>query len=124
MCFVIREPILITGGTYMTLQHIRNLLDNSITHLKNELDLYTYNPEHSFSRNRKLPFEKVISTLLAMGGKSINNELLYQSGCSVKTASSSAFIQQRNKIKYTAFEALFYNFTKASLENNFKLYKG
>lgn len=124
MRFVIREPILITGGTYMTLQHIRNLLDNSITNLKNELDLYTYNPEHSFSRNRKLPFEKVISTLLAMGSKSINNELLYQSGCSVKTASSSAFIQQRNKIKYTAFEALFYNFTKASLENNFKLYKG
>lgn len=124
MCFVIREPILITGGTYMTLQHIRNLLDNSITNLKNELDLYTYNPEHSFSRNRKLPFEKVISTLLAMGGKSINNELLYQSGCSVKTASSSAFIQQRNKIKYIAFESLFYNFTKASLENNFKLYKG
>lgn len=55
----------------MTLQHIRNLLDNSITNLKNELDLYTYNPEHSFSINHKFPFEKVIFTLLAMGGRSI-----------------------------------------------------
>ena len=55
-------------------------------------------PGRDFSRERKLPFDKVISFLLAMEGGSLTTELLRYFGCSVNVASTSAFVQQRGKL--------------------------
>lgn len=85
---------------------------------------YISNPKCNFIRNRKLTFEKVISSILPMEGRSLNNELLYQSGCAMETPTSSAFIQQRNKINYKAFESLFHDFTAMAAKDNVQLFKG
>ena len=53
-----------------------------------------------------------------------NNELLYQSGCSIETLTSSAFIQQRSKISYKAFESLFHDFATMTRKDNVQLFKG
>lgn len=58
-----------------------------------------YNPQKNFSRIRKLPFYTVIKMLIGMGGNSMGKDLLEWFGYSEETASTSAFIQQRNKIK-------------------------
>lgn len=39
------------------------------------------NPGKDFTRNRKLPFEKVIDFILCMGGESLTNELIDHFGC-------------------------------------------
>ena len=69
--------------------------------------MFVKNPGRDFSRKRKLPFDKVISFLLAMEGGSLTTELLRYFGCSVNVASTSAFVQQRGKIDPAAFSSLF-----------------
>lgn len=88
------------------------------------MNQYVSNPNHDFTRNRKLSFDKVISLVLAMEGKSLDNELLYQSGCTKDTPSASGLIQRRNKIGFKAFESLFHNFTNSAMEDDVRLYKG
>lgn len=58
-----------------------------------------------------LLFETVRQFLISMGGNSIYNELLDSQGYDVNTATTSAFIQQRNKILPSAVESLFHEFT-------------
>jgi len=72
---------------------------------------FVKNPEKDFTRKRKLPFETVIQLLLSMGGNSIYKELLEANGYDANTATTSAFIQQRDKILPNAFEFLFHEFT-------------
>ena len=52
----------------------RNLLD-TIYQMREELPQYTTNPKRDFKRNRKLPFETLCRTILAMSGQSLNVEL-------------------------------------------------
>ena len=103
---------------------IQNLLDISQRNLNESMHQYISNPKRDFIRNRKLPFEKVISSVLGMEGRSLNNELLSQSGCTMETPTSSAFIQQRSKIHYKAFEFLFHDFTTMASKNSVQLFKG
>lgn len=70
-------------------------------------------PDKDFTRNRKLPFETVVQLLISMGGNSIYKELLDSQGYDLNTATSSAFIQQRDKILPSAFEFLFHAFTQS-----------
>lgn len=121
---VIRKYLLITGGTQLNAKIIRDLLDKSQKNLNESMNLYISNPDCDFTRNRKLPFEKVISSILGMEGRSLNNELLYQFGCAMETPTSSAFIQQRSKINYKAFEYLFHDFTTMAMKDNIQLFKG
>lgn len=72
------------------LELVRELRDNPEEHIRN--------PDKDFIRNRKLPLEKVVFSLLGMEGNSLTNELLRQSGCSVDTVTSAAFVQQRAKL--------------------------
>ena len=74
---------------------------------------YVKNPGKDFIRNRKLPFEIVVKLLISMGGNSICKELLEDSDYDLSTATTSAFVQQRDKIKPFAFEFLFHKFTEA-----------
>jgi hypothetical protein len=84
--------------------------------------LFVKNPGKDFTRNRKLPFETVVNLLISMGGNSIYKELLESQGYDVSTATTSAFIQQRDKILPWAFEFLLHGFTES--HTDLKKYRG
>jgi hypothetical protein len=83
---------------------------------------YVKNPERDFTRKKKLPFEMMMQLLISMGGNSIYKELLESQGYDVNTATTSAFVQQRNKILPSAVECLFHKFTQTY--KNIKDYHG
>jgi hypothetical protein len=93
-----------------------------INEMSNSLELFVKNPEKDFSRNRKLPFKSVFQILISMGGNTIYNELLESQGFNLDTATTSAFVQQRDKILPFAFEFLFHRFTQTFLD--IKTYRG
>jgi hypothetical protein len=74
---------------------------------------YVKNPGKDFTRKKKLPFETVMQLLISMGGNSLYKELLESQGYDVNTATTSAFVQQRNKILPSAVEFLFHEFTQS-----------
>lgn len=121
---VIKKYLLITGGTQVNAKTIRDLLDESQKNLYESMHQYISKPDRDFTRNRKLSFSKVISSILGMEGRNLNNELLYQFECAMETPTSSAFIQQRSKINYKAFESLFHDFTTMAMKDNIQIFKG
>jgi hypothetical protein len=84
--------------------------------------LYVKNPDKDFTRNRKLPFETKLQLLISMGGNSIYKELLELHGYDVNTATTSAFIQQRDKILPCVFEYLLHEFTQT--HSDIQTYQG
>jgi len=84
--------------------------------------LFVRNPDKDFTRQRKLPFNTMLKFLIEMGGNSVYKELLESQGYDANTATTSAFIQQRDKILPAAFEFLFHEFT--GTHTNIKKYKG
>ena len=103
-------------------KQIRTILKDLIRKMSEHPEPYLRCPGKDFTRKRKLPFEKMIGTLLCLKGGSLNCELLDAFGCSAQTASSSAFIQQREKIRHEALADLFRSFVRATLSD--MLYKG
>lgn len=101
---------------------VKRKLDDAISQLCDVSWMFVKNPGSDFTRNRKLPFRKVVSFLLAMEGGSLSNELMKHFGCSPNIASSSAFVQRRDKINSFAFPSLFDLFVKKTDKE--KLYKG
>ena len=105
-------------------QELKNLLISIINSQKQNLSSLVSNPNIDFSRNRKIPYETMILSLLTMEGTTLTNELLRQFGCSASTATSSAFVQQRKKILPIALENLFRDFvSKTAQDDNYKGYK-
>lgn len=94
-----------------------NSLKETLTSLIREMSAapapYVKNPEKDFTRRKKLPFDTVMQLLISMGGNSIYKELLESQGYDVNTATTSAFVQQRNKILPSAVEFLFHEFTQS-----------
>jgi len=84
--------------------------------------LYAKNPEKDFTRKRKLSFEEVMNLLISMGGNSLYKELLDANGYDLSTATTSAFVQQRDKILPCAFEFLLHEFTQSCAQ--IKKYQG
>lgn len=103
-------------------KQIRTILLNFIRKISEHPDTYIRCPGKDFTRKRKLPFEKMIGTLLCLKGVSLTCELLDAFGCSVNTATYSAFIQQRDKIRHEVLGDLFHSFVKATESD--ELYKG
>ena len=101
---------------------VKQKLDASIAQLSEASWMFSKKPGVYFTRDRKLPFKKVISCILAMEGRSLTSELLKLFGCSADISSSSAFVQQRSKISDEAFPMLFSLFVKKT--DDPKLYKG
>ena len=101
---------------------VKNNLSSLICQMSQSPDLYVKNPKKDFTRNRKLSFEAVVKYLISMGGNSLYKELLDASGFDADTATSSAFIQQRNKILPFAFEYLLRKFAQSY--RSLKLYEG
>lgn len=105
-------------------QEVKDLLIGIINKQKQDLKGLVCNPNVDFSRNRKIPYENMILSLLTMEGTTLTNELLRQFGCSATTATSSAFVQQRKKILPIALESLFHDFAAQTFrEDNYNGYK-
>ena len=104
------------------IQEVKDKLGFAIDQLCKTSWMFVKDPSRDFTRDRKLPFREVISVLLSMEGGSLTGELLRYFGCSQHTASSSAFIQQRQKLNEFAFPSLFDLFVKNTDKE--RLYKG
>lgn len=104
------------------IQIVKEKLSQAITQLCETSWMFVKDPARDFTRERKLPLHEVVSILLCMEGGSLTGELLRYFGCNQHTASSSAFIQQRQKINEFAFPSLFDLFVKNT--DTDRLYKG
>lgn len=90
------------------------ILHNCIDELCKNPNDYLVNPNTNFTRKRKLPLRDVICSTLAMGGKSLTKEMLDYFSLKPDSPTSSAFIQQRAKIKTSAFEYVFRHFNNTT----------
>ena len=101
---------------------VKRKMDESLEQLCEVSWMFSKQPEKDFTRNRKLPFPKLVSFLLAMEGGTLTTELLKRFDCSLDTASASAFVQQRSKLASETFPSLFDLFVRKT--QPIKLYKG
>jgi hypothetical protein len=101
---------------------LKGTLISIIRNMANSMASYVKNPNTDFTRNRKLSFETVMMLIIHMGGNSVYKELLEASGLDPNTATTSAFVQQRDKILISAFETLLQSFTMAHAHT--KLFMG
>lgn len=93
---------------------VRKHLNTILSDMAKTPWLYAKNPTRDFTRKRKLPFEKVLSTLICIGGGTLNKELLEQFKFDPGVATSSAFLQQRDKLLPEALYYLLHEFTKTA----------
>ena len=73
---------------------------------------YCMNPRTDFSRHRKPPLERLIASIIGLGGGTLSLEIMEMFKYSSEIPSASAFVQQRNKLKPNALEDLFIHFTQ------------
>lgn len=106
----------------MKLKKVKAILCKAVQDLADCKWLFFKDPQKDFSRNRKLPFEQMITAIMCMGGGSIANEMMDLFGFREDLATTSAFVQQRAKILPEAFESLFNLFVKDTSES--KTYRG
>ena len=104
---------------------VKEKLNSIIEDMANDPKDFVQNPDGDFVRKRKLDFQTMVKIILSMNGGSIGKELLSYFKFDTKTATASAFQQQRFKILPEAFEHLFKTFTKSFSDcktfNNYRL---
>jgi len=103
-------------------KRIKSTLHSVIRDMAKHPEDFCRRPEKDFTRNRKLPFEKILTLLVKMGGHSLRDEMLDCLGRKETPASVSALVQQRSKLLPEALEYLFREFTNRCHKP--KLYKG
>ena len=97
-----------------TSRKLKKLLKTIIQEMARNRDQFTQSPGKDFSRKRKLDFASVISILLSMSGGSTASSLMDYFKFDPAAASTSAFVQQRAKLKPEAMEYLFQCFVQES----------
>lgn len=95
-----------------TVSSVKNLLLKHIDLMEQHKEDFVKRPFRDFSRKSKLSFKNTILSLIAMERSSLKCELQKFFGYSNETPTSSAFIQQRDKLKAAAFKHLFFSFSK------------
>ena len=108
---------LVTRRTHMKPKQIKKLLVDEIQKIADNPQDYCTNPGSDFLRKRKLPMNKILAGIIGMGSGSLTNELLDLFGASADTPTSSAFVQQRKKIKPEAFKKIFDGFSSKLIDN-------
>ena len=107
-------------------ESIKATLTDMVANMSKASMLYVKNPEKDFTRTRKLPFDTMMMTLISMGGNTLSKELMDCQGYAPDVATSSAFVQQRDKILPLAFEFLLQHFTsscaKVKYYNGYRLF--
>lgn len=97
-------------------KQIKKLLMSEIRNIASNPSEYCMNPGSDFTRNRKIPLEKLLTGIIGMASGSLTNELLDLFDATPNTPTASAFIQQRKKLKPKAFETIFKAFSKKTLD--------
>lgn len=97
---------------------VKKLLLSKIKEVSDNSKLYSINPKTDFTRTRKLSFKDVVSCVIGMSGCTLHKELTDYFGYSTTIATTSAFIQQRSKIKVEAFENVFRRFSTLNQYDN------
>ena len=115
--YIFKEVIMIDYPRF-----VKGKLTEIISKMAAEPKLFVKNPKADFTRKRKLSFETVMNLILSMGGNSLTSELMEYFDYDVDMASSSAFIQQRDKLLPFAFEFLLNEFTHSF--RDLKTYRG
>lgn len=100
---------------------LKSTLDGIIREMATNPSLFAKNPRTDFTRDRKLSFDKLVHLLLGMRGNSINKEI-YDYFKDDALMTSSAFVQQRNKLLPEAMEYLLHEFNAQC--NDTKTYEG
>ena len=101
---------------------VKDTLSEIISKMATEPKLFVKNPNADFTRKRKLSFETVMNLMLSMGGNSLTSELMEYFDYDMDMASSSAFIQQRDKLLPFTFEFILNEFTHSF--QDLKTYEG
>lgn len=91
----------------MNIKTVAKIFNDTIIELSENKSEFCHCPHKDFTRKRKLNFENVIRSILAMNGKTLTNELFNIYGYSPTTPSASAFVQQRSKLSENAMPMLF-----------------
>ena len=110
------KSMLIARRKHMKPKQVKQLLLSEIRRISNEPKKYCFDPESSFSRNRKISMEDVLTGIIGMGGGSLTNELIDLYNASPNMPTPSAFVQQRMKIKPEAFKSIFDGFVAKTLQ--------
>ena len=92
-------------------KHVKRLLSSAVAEVAGTPEDYCVNPDRDFTRTRKISLQKLISGIINMECKSLHNELIDMFKGTEDMPSVSAFVQQRDKLKPEAFEAVFNKFT-------------
>ena len=97
-----------------------------ISRMASDPSSYAVNPGRDFTRNRILPFDKLMWGIMAMEGNSLNKELfdIFNMKGDAPFISKSVFVQQRNKLKHEAFERLFRDFNRETSPYDSALFNG
>lgn len=103
--------------------YVKKKLMSLIHEISQTPDLFVKNPGKDFTRNRKLPLETMLKMLISMEGGSLAKELLDFHNFDPDTATTSAFIQQREKLLPCAFEFLLHEFTAMAPPKYFHGYR-
>lgn len=98
-------------GKFLKTMH--STLSNCINELDSIHSLFVKRPDSDFTRNRKISFADTCRFLIGMQGKSMPNEVLDFFDHSVSAPTSSALIQQRQKILTEAWDYLYHSFVQA-----------
>ena len=98
-------------------EQMKQILMSKITEVVQNPTLFVVNPDKDFIRQRKLTFEKTMKCIIGMGGGSLSKELMDCFEYNSDMPTTSAFIQQRQKIKSSAFENVFSSFTREVSQN-------
>lgn len=93
---------------------VKSSLTSIISEMSKVKELFVKTPDKDFTRTRKMPFHKCMLQIITMGGKSIERELLESHNFSSDTPTTSAFVQQRDKILPCAFEYLLHEFNNTN----------
>lgn len=103
---------------FANIKNVQISLTDAIENVCSNKNKYTNNPCRDHTRNRTMTFKDTVSIILGMTSLSSNNEIIeYFNFNAKKICTTSAFVQQRSKIKYDAFKQIFNDFTKAAYEN-------
>lgn len=115
--YIFKEAIMTNYPSF-----VKGKLIETISKMAKEPKSFVKNPNKDFTRNRKLSLNTVMKLMLSMGGNSVTSELMEHFDYNMDMASSSAFIQQRDKLQSSAFEYLLKEFTHSF--QDLKTYEG
>ena len=112
MTTFLREAFRVKRRSYP--ERIRAALFLAIKRTAANLDACVKLPGKDFSRTRKLPLQAMLLMLIGMGSGSLSKELYDWFGYTSSTATASAFVQQRNKIRPEAVKMIFNEFVSST----------